>query len=345
MLPFALAASLVLASVYPADAASSASPLGRYAVANVELDHDTASGHRHVLYLVDRRAQSKTVLAEYAAGADVSWSPDLSAVAVSDHPATGDADVVVYEIEAGKVARKVSLLSTLAAAPGLGKELKRYGQRRLEFVQWRPQGRLDCRLRAQDGASVVERHVLVGLAGQVQEVTGPPPASRAKPSKRRGAAPEWRLPSRAELSEAWRDRDEDRFSAVRGDFDGDGEPDEARLVVSRDETRVAVRVTLSSSRRPQVVGAVPQSGTWHPILSVGLHLRKPGRYRTACGKDQLECEGGEGAEVVLAHDGIELFQEASAYSVFYLPAGKMAKARAGRRAGGEPELHRVWMSN
>jgi hypothetical protein len=51
---------------------------------------------------------------------------------------------------------------------------------------------------------------------------------------------EWRAPTPVELDEDWRQTSATRFTVARGDFDGDGKPDEARLVLSHDGRRLAV---------------------------------------------------------------------------------------------------------
>src|SRR6188472_4535668 len=52
----------------------------------------------------------------------------------------------------------------------------------------------------------------------------------------------WRLPNADELSDAWRAKDPARYARASGDFDGDGRPDQAALLVSLRQQRVALFV-------------------------------------------------------------------------------------------------------
>jgi len=124
---------------------------------------------------------------------------------------------------------------------------------------------------------------------------------------------EWRPPTPVELDEEWRQTSATRFTIARGDFDGDGKPDEARLLLSHDGKRLAIVATLSSSGERLV-------SQWEGGLTrMGIATLPPGRYRTACGKGYFECEPQEPEELVTRWDGIDLFYEESADGVYYMP--------------------------
>ncbi len=152
-------------------------------------------------------------------------------------------------------------------------------------------------------------------------------AARATPKP--GTRESWRPPTAAELADEWRSHDKDRYAVARGDFDGDGKEDTARLMISPDGKRAAIVVELSA-KGTMVIGledAAPD------ILGVmGISVVRAGTHKTACGKGYWKCEPGEPAVLTLKSDGIEYFKDGSANSVFYLPSG-------GR------EFRRVWLSD
>lgn len=141
----------------------------------------------------------------------------------------------------------------------------------------------------------------------------------------------WRVPTKDELAQSWRDRSSERFALVRGDFDGDGQPDEARLMVSEDGKRIAVVVKLTTSGI-HVLGVTARTGSWNPLVSMGITVLAPGRYLTTCGKGYAACESDTPDEIELRWAGIDFFTEESADSVFYIPD-------RGR------EFRRVWLSD
>jgi len=116
------------------------------------------------------------------------------------------------------------------------------------------------------------------------------------------------------LAEDWRQEDPTHYVVARGDFDGDGKPDEARLMVSYDGKRSALIATLSSSGERVI--AEWETGS---LNRFGIVTLPPGRYKTACGKGYFECEPHEPEELVTRWDGIDYFYESSADGVYYMP--------------------------
>jgi hypothetical protein len=143
----------------------------------------------------------------------------------------------------------------------------------------------------------------------------------------------WRLPQLQEIYASdnqagpWRDEDPDRYLVARGDFDGDGRDDHARLLVSADGKTYALFIFWAS-------GSVTQLDSMDAgfLEVLGIKTLPPGRYRTVCGKGYRACEKGEPETLDLRYPGIDYFQEESADSVFYWSPSEKA-------------FRRIWLSD
>jgi hypothetical protein len=126
----------------------------------------------------------------------------------------------------------------------------------------------------------------------------------------------WSEPTAKEVSGAWRDKNASRFLVVRGDFDGDGKPDEARILVN--DTEFGIFVWLGSSRQLLLL----DSGARGSLGNQGIAKTKRGTYKTACGKGYGEwaCAHGEPKTLRLTRDAIDLFEDESGDAVFYWDA-------------------------
>jgi hypothetical protein len=324
MVRLVLLLRLSLAALYPAESVKTESPLGRYEIENVDIDEGSSPGDRHELYLLDKTAKSRSLLTRYSRFATVTWAPDRNAVAVEGDTEAPGGDVVVFEVDSGAVRKRTSLLAVLLSAqPELAKALAMYPRRSLGMMRWREGGIVECRLWVHDnakgfGAPAMDEGYLVGLDSTASKVVKAlVPAAGAPGSGGRA----WRRPSPAELSEAWRDRDKDRFAVAIGDFDGDGKRDEARLVVSEDGQLLAVEVRLSRSGKvtviDQIEGTAPGS-----IVRAGIGTLRASKYTTACGRGYYECPKGDSGSVTLKSDGIAFYFSESASYVLYLPPGQ-----------------------
>jgi len=126
---------------------------------------------------------------------------------------------------------------------------------------------------------------------------------------------DWRQPSAAELasSQDWRKGcGKGECVRLQADFDGDGKVDEAELLVGKQDSRVAVTVTLA--RGPRIVLTTLPEGA---LDYMGLALRASGTYVTACGKAYYPCDKGEPKQLKITLPAIALFKTESAESVFY----------------------------
>ncbi len=129
------------------------------------------------------------------------------------------------------------------------------------------------------------------------------------------AAPRgWRPPTPSEADQPWRREASHRFLAISADFDGDGQPDQAELVVSTAETSGALVVTLARAREAPMVLDRLEGASWLEV--VGIDVVTPGEYRTACGKGYWNCGPGEPERLKLDKPAIDLFQWEGANSFF-----------------------------
>jgi len=154
-------------------------------------------------------------------------------------------------------------------------------------------------------------------------------AGTSRAEQKPGPRASWRAPTAEELADEWRSHDKDRYAVARGDLDGDGKEDTARVMISPDGKRAAIVVELSA-KGTKVIALEDDAPD---VLGVmGISVIRAGTHKTACGKGYWKCESGEPAVLTLKSDGIDYFKDGSANSVFYLPSG-----------GGE--FRRVWLSD
>jgi hypothetical protein len=118
----------------------------------------------------------------------------------------------------------------------------------------------------------------------------------------------WRAPASTELTDAWRDNSPDRYVAVQGDFDGNGLPDQARLLVSLSGQRLGLFIFLQQSDLSYRRRLAFASRGEPAVEAFGIRKVRPGAYRTACGKGYWECRDAEPDQVVIRHDAVEFFK-------------------------------------
>ena len=118
----------------------------------------------------------------------------------------------------------------------------------------------------------------------------------------------WRPPTNAELGSAadqkWREAEPDRFLIVRGDFDGDGKADEARLMVRGDGKAFALFVKLAARAEAEKLDEFPDLSR---LPNLGIKRVAPDHYPTACARG-LDCAEDEPRYIDLRHDGIDYFR-------------------------------------
>jgi hypothetical protein len=113
----------------------------------------------------------------------------------------------------------------------------------------------------------------------------------------------------------WRDEDPNKYLVARGDFDGDGREDVAKLLVSTDGKRYALLVFLATGISVQLDSANVQV-----LETQGIETLPTGTHRTLCGKGYRSCAEGEPAVLELHYPAIIFFTEGTASSVFFWSA-------------------------
>jgi hypothetical protein len=126
----------------------------------------------------------------------------------------------------------------------------------------------------------------------------------------------WRRPTHSETSDEWRKKSPDRFVAVKGDFDGDGKPDIAELLVNPSAKQFALFVSLSSNRNWQLLAKSDAMGNFDRF---GIDYVKPGKYETACGKGygDYACAHGEPDLLELKRPAIDFIYTESSDTIYY----------------------------
>ena len=128
----------------------------------------------------------------------------------------------------------------------------------------------------------------------------------------------WRIPSREETDQSWRNANRSRFLSDSADFDGDGLVDSARILIRNPGRRAGLVVTLAREPRRAVV--LDEFGDPDWAWYAGVAVVRPGKYQTLCGKGLAIC-GNEGpAELALRHSAISLFAHESGKTFFYYHA-------------------------
>jgi hypothetical protein len=120
----------------------------------------------------------------------------------------------------------------------------------------------------------------------------------------------------AETSDEWRQKSPTRFLRVTGDFDSDGKPDLAELLINPVSSQFALFVKLSSTGKWQMLGEPYDENS---LDRFGIDLVKPGKYETACGKGygDYACAHGEPDSLKLSTPAIDIFYTESSDSIVY----------------------------
>lgn len=131
----------------------------------------------------------------------------------------------------------------------------------------------------------------------------------------------WRLPTKLELSDDWRKKDQNKFASIIGDFDGDKILDEAKILVTNDSKKMGVFIWWGKDKSGKPTALFDESEI-SQIHGMGIEIFSPGNYQTACGKGYFDCKAGENKNIKIDHDSINYFKTESANSVFSFDKSK-----------------------
>jgi hypothetical protein len=124
----------------------------------------------------------------------------------------------------------------------------------------------------------------------------------------------WTKPAAKLTRQDFRRTDPNHFLLATGDFNGDGVPDKALLLVNQRTQKLGFFVCLTT-----------ETGCdWHRLETMdiafldvmGIAKVEPGQYETACGKGYWECGKDEPEKLSTKRDAVEFFKDESASSVY-----------------------------
>ncbi len=128
----------------------------------------------------------------------------------------------------------------------------------------------------------------------------------------------WRLPTSEELKDTWRNASENRYTIVKGDFNGDGIVDEAKLLARKDGSGFGVFAFIYQKDHSFKIYHLDEMKDVKLIQAMGIKKVSPGTYKTACGKGCWDCQKDEVPEITIKNETIDYFKTESANSFFYL---------------------------
>ncbi len=126
----------------------------------------------------------------------------------------------------------------------------------------------------------------------------------------------WRAPLENAIKAEWRSGDSRKYIFIEGDFNGDGNKDEANLLVRKNGLVVGLFAFISNGARfdAYLLDEFEEDGFFDEM---GIRLARPGQYKTACGKGYFNCRANEVMELNLANNAIELFKYEGPSSYYF----------------------------
>ena len=112
-----------------------------------------------------------------------------------------------------------------------------------------------------------------------------------------------RLPTKEELAkEPMRKESPTKYARVTADFNGDGKPDYAFILIGVKNRKMALAVKLSNENGYDWKIIEKDQFDWD--FPMAIELAKPGKYETACGSGMVEgCAKDEPKSITLKNPG------------------------------------------
>jgi len=119
----------------------------------------------------------------------------------------------------------------------------------------------------------------------------------------------WRVPKEEQGSQVWREKNSNRYLSVKGDFNGDGINDEAKILSSEDKKLVGLFVFLSNIQGGYEIIELNKKAYAY-IDVMGVELFEKGVYRERGEKTFHE------GDITFENDSIKYFKFDGAYGVY-----------------------------
>lgn len=128
----------------------------------------------------------------------------------------------------------------------------------------------------------------------------------------------WRDPAATEIKgDDWRNKDRRKYLEVKGDFNGDGVHDIAKIFLKNDGSELGLFVFIAQKDLTFKTYLLTTMNDPAAIHVMGIKKVSPGKYKTACGKGYWACGKDEKPEIRIKNDSIDFFTSESANSYFY----------------------------
>jgi hypothetical protein len=142
----------------------------------------------------------------------------------------------------------------------------------------------------------------------------------------------WRSPTNEELRDTWRDGSAGRYATVKGDFNGDGIVDEAKLLLRKNGSGFGLFAFVSRKGDFFKMYQLDEMQDGKLMHAVGIKHVACGSYMTACGKGYWDCRKDEPPEIAIRNESIDYFKLEGANSFFYWD-------------GDSHNFNRIWISD
>jgi len=129
----------------------------------------------------------------------------------------------------------------------------------------------------------------------------------------------WRFPEEADYSGSWqafRTAIPEPFH-VQADFNGDGLPDDAWILLSTLSKASGLFVFLAQQEGPPKVITLDKNPVPNKPQNMGIKVVQPGDYKTACGKGYFKCGPNKPEVLHLERPAINYFLFEGANSFFW----------------------------